>query len=74
MGGVAVLRRVAQAVVVLCAVTCALVALHQDWPDFALIGLVGALALVTARMATWRLRLDDDWTTAVATADGNSNS
>jgi hypothetical protein len=74
MSGVIVLRRVAQVVVVLCAVGCAVIAVHGDWPDAALIGLVGALALVTVRMTTWRLRQDDEWTTVAATASGDLNS
>jgi hypothetical protein len=64
MSGNMVLRRVAQAVVVLGAAGSAVVVSTGDWPDAALIGLVGALALVTARMTTWRLRQGDDWATA----------
>ena len=74
MSGKMVLRRVAQAIVVLCAVGCAAVAATGDWPDAALIGLIGALALVTARMTTWQLRQGDEWATVVATAPAELNS
>jgi uncharacterized membrane protein YuzA (DUF378 family) len=60
-----IVRRVAQAIVVLCAVGSALVASRQDWPDAALIGLFGAWALVTARKMTWKLRQDPDDATTV---------
>jgi hypothetical protein len=55
-----IVRRIAQAIVVLCAVGSALVASRQNWPDAALIGLFGAWALVTARKMTWKLRQDPD--------------
>jgi hypothetical protein len=53
-----IVRRIAYVVVLLCAVGGMFVATRQDWPDAALIGLVGALALVTARKMAWRLRQD----------------
>ncbi|MCU1663305.1 MAG: hypothetical protein JWR58_3370 [Pseudonocardia sp.] len=60
-----IVRRIAQAIVVLCAVGSALVASRQNWPDAALIGLFGAWALVTARKMTWKLRQDPDGAPAV---------
>ncbi len=73
MNGNLVLRRVAQAVVVLCAVGCVAVAITGDWPDAGLVGLAGALAMVTARMTTWKLRHSSQWVmVATAPRDGNS--
>jgi hypothetical protein len=51
-----IVRRIAQGIVVLCAAGVALVATRQDWPDVALIGLLGAGAVVTARKMAWQLR------------------
>ena len=56
-----VARRIAQGIVVLCAIGCALLAVQGDVVDAALVALLGALALVTARMMTWRLRPGHDW-------------
>jgi hypothetical protein len=53
-----IVRRIAQGIVVLCAVGGTLVASRHDWPDAALIGLLGVWALVTARKMAWKLRLD----------------
>ena len=52
----AVVRRIAQGIVVLCAIVGVLVAAHADWPDAVLIGLLGAWAIVTARKMAWKLR------------------
>jgi hypothetical protein len=57
MGTDGVVRRVAQGIVVLCAAGGVLVASRHDWPDAALIGLLGVWALVTARKMTWNMRL-----------------
>ncbi|MDT5081116.1 MAG: hypothetical protein QOJ80_5753, partial [Mycobacterium sp.] len=45
-----------QAILVLCAAGTIVLATRQDWLDAALIGLLGAWALVTARKMAWRLR------------------
>ena len=52
----AVVRRIAQGIVVLCAIGGVLVAARADWPDAVLIGLLGAWAIVTARKMAWKLR------------------
>jgi hypothetical protein len=57
MGTDFIVRRIAQGIVVLCAVGSVLVAFRHDWPDAALIGLFGAWAMVTARKMAWKLRL-----------------
>jgi hypothetical protein len=57
MGTDVIVRRIAQGIVVLCAAGSVFVAFRHDWPDAALIGLLGAWALVTARKMTWKLRL-----------------
>ncbi|MDT7760066.1 MAG: hypothetical protein QOH27_5964 [Mycobacterium sp.] len=57
MGTNVIVRRIAQGMVVLCAAGCALAATRHDWPDAALIGLLGAWAVVTARKMAWKLRL-----------------
>ncbi|MBJ7336463.1 hypothetical protein [Mycolicibacterium sp.] len=59
-----VTRRIAQGIAVLCAIGGALLAVEGDWADTALVALLGALALVTARMMTWRLRPGHDWSMA----------
>jgi hypothetical protein len=74
MRGVVVLRRVAQVLVVMSAIGSVAIVLWGDWPDAALTGLLGALALVTARMTTWRLRHGHEWTTATVTASAEINS
>jgi hypothetical protein len=53
----ATVRRIAQAILVLCAAGTIVLATRQDWLDAALIGLLGAWALVTARKMAWKLRL-----------------
>jgi hypothetical protein len=60
-----IVRRIAQGMVILCAAGSALVASRQDWPDAALIALLGAWALVTARKMRWKLRQDPDNATTV---------
>jgi hypothetical protein len=57
MGTDVIVRRIAQGIVVLCAAGGVLVAVRHDWPGAALIGLLGAWALVTARKMAWKLRL-----------------
>ena len=52
----ATVRRIAQAILALCVAGAIVLATRRDWADAALIGLLGALALVTARKMAWRLR------------------
>lgn len=59
-----VVRRTAQGTVVLCATGGAAVAGYGDSTDAVLIGLLGVLAFVTARKATWKLRQDREGTTS----------
>lgn len=61
-----IVRRIAQGIVVLCAVGVALLATRGDWPDAGLIGLLGAWAVVTARKMAWKLRQDREGTTIAA--------
>jgi glucose-6-phosphate-specific signal transduction histidine kinase len=51
--------RIAQVIVLLCVAGSAYFAVGRDWQGALLIGVLGALALVTARKA-WRVRQDRD--------------
>jgi hypothetical protein len=53
-------RRVAQGILVLCVAGAVLLAVRLDWPDAALVALVGVWALVTARKMAWKLRASRD--------------
>lgn len=60
MSSTVIVRRAAQGIFMLCAAGSALMAGMHHWQDAALIGLLGAWALVTARKMAWKLRLDRD--------------
>jgi hypothetical protein len=53
-------RRIARVIVLLCVAASAFFAVGRDWQDALLIGVLGALALVTARKMAWRMRQDRD--------------
>lgn len=70
----ALVRRTAQGIAVLCAVGTVWLAGGHDWSDAALIGLLGAWALVTARKMTWKLRRGPEWASYSAWPDTASST
>jgi glucose-6-phosphate-specific signal transduction histidine kinase len=63
-------RRIAQVIVLLCVAGSAYFAVGRDWQDALLVGVLGALALVTARKMAWRVRQDRDGSSTGPVAHG----